>query len=66
MARPDVKLLMVTDDNHNKFYNLHDNGNGTFTAHWGRVGAAGQQKVYSIYEWDDKYYSKLNKKGGNY
>ena len=61
MARPDVKLLMVTDDNHNKFYNLHDNGNGTFTAHWGRVGAAGQQKVYSIYEWDDKYYSKLNK-----
>ena len=31
MGKPDVKLLMVTADNHNKFYNMHDNDNGTMT-----------------------------------
>lgn len=60
--RDDVKLLFVDSDvNHNKFYNMHDNGNGTFTAHWGRVGSEGQSRVYSSWEWDKKYEEKLRK-----
>jgi len=57
-----VKLIMVNGDrNNNKFYNMTDNGNGTFTAEYGRVGKSKQTKVYSIYDWDKKYYEKLNK-----
>ena len=60
--RDDVKLLFVDSDvNHNKFYNMHDNGNGTFTAQWGRVGSEGQSRVYSSWEWDKKYEEKLRK-----
>lgn len=57
----DVKLICVTADNHNKFYEMHDNGNGTWTASYGRVGKAPQTKVYSMYEWEKKYYEKLHK-----
>lgn len=61
MPKPDVKLLCVTTDNHNKFYNLHDNGNGTFTAEWGRVGASSSTKTYDMSEWDSLIRSKLKK-----
>jgi len=61
MARDDVKLIMVTADNHNKFYNMHDNGDNTFTATWGRVGTAGSSKTYSIYDWDKTYRAKTGK-----
>lgn len=44
----DVKLIMVTENNNNKFYNMHNNGNGTFTAHYGRIGAKGSIKIYPI------------------
>lgn len=61
MGRLDVKLLMVTDNNNNKFYNMHDNGNGTFTAHWGRFGTNGTITTYPIEKWDATYNSKLKK-----
>jgi len=61
MAYDDVKLIMVTADNHNKFYNMHDNNNGTFTVTWGRVGTDGTQTTYSISEWHSKYNSKVKK-----
>ena len=57
-----VRLIMVNGTaNNNKFYNMDDNGNGTFTAHYGRVGQAGSKKTYSIYEWDKKYTEKIRK-----
>lgn len=37
-------LVFVSENNNNKFYHMKRNGN-TFTATWGRVGAAGQCKV---------------------
>lgn len=61
MGRLDVKLLMVTDNNNNKFYNMHDNGNGTFTAHWGRFGTNGTDTTYPIEKWDATYESKVKK-----
>lgn len=61
MARSDVKLLMVTGDNNNKYYDFKDNGNGTFTVHWGRVGTPGKFTTYDISEWDKKYNEKTRK-----
>ena len=63
-ARPDVRLQLVSaDGNHNKFYEMHDNGdNYTFTTRWGREGSAGQTKTDNyIWDWDKIYYSKINK-----
>lgn len=61
MGKPSIKLLMVTGDNHNKFYNMKDNGDGTFTATWGRVGTAGKDTVYDISKWDSTIASKIKK-----
>ena len=61
MSKPDVKLIMVTEANNNKFYNMHDNNDGTFTVIYGRVGTDGSQITYSISEWDKKLNEKLKK-----
>lgn len=61
MGKPDVKLLFVSADNHNKFYNMHDNSDGSFTAHWGRVGTDGTDTNYPIDKWDSTYKSKVKK-----
>lgn len=62
MAKSDVKLMFVSGaNNNNKFYNLHDNDNGTFTVHYGRVGASGTYKDYNISDWDKLLASKLKK-----
>lgn len=61
MGKPDVKLLMVTADNHNKFYNMHDNDNGTMTVTYGRVGSSSVEKDYPISDWDKKYSEKTKK-----
>lgn len=56
-----VKLIMVTEENNNKFYTMTDNGNGTFTAEWGRVGATGQSQTKPIGQWDKVYREKTAK-----
>lgn len=55
------KLVNVSDKNNNKFYDMTENADGTWTAHWGRVGAAGQTQVYQKSEWDKKYKEKIKK-----
>lgn len=52
---------MVTGDNNNKFYDMHDNDDGTFTVQWGRVGTKGTPTTYPIGNWDKKLKSKLAK-----
>lgn len=52
-----VRLEMKEDD-HYKFYQMTDNGDGTFTAHYGRIGTAGQTKLYPISDWDKIYAEK--------
>jgi len=56
-----VKLIMVTPDNNNKYYDMYDLGDGTFKAVWGRVDVTEQSKIYDIYEWDKIYHSKVKK-----
>jgi len=59
--RDPVRLIMVTDQNNNKFYNMDDNGNGTFTVTYGRVGTDGTTKIYDIGDWTKIYNSKTKK-----
>lgn len=61
MARPDLELRCVTEKNNYKYYKFHDNGNGTFTATYGRIGKPPQSVTYSIDKWDAKYREKLKK-----
>ena len=55
------KLICVSDCNNNKFYDMSDNGNDTWTASWGRVGARSETQIYSNHLWDKKYKEKLKK-----
>ena len=61
MAHKDVKLIMVTANNNNKFYRMRDNNDGTMTVTYGRVGTDGVTKDYSISEWDSIYRKKTGK-----
>jgi poly [ADP-ribose] polymerase len=56
-----VKLIMVTADNNNKYYEMQENANDTFTVTYGRVGATATKQDYPIREWDKKYREKVNK-----
>src|SRR3972149_6540246 len=56
-----VKLIMITPENNNKFYNMTENTDGTFTAEWGRVGATGQSGTKSMGQWDKVYREKTGK-----
>ena len=53
-------LVMVTSDNHNKYYEMIPEGS-SFTVKYGRVGAGPQVRSYSDYEFDKKYNEKLRK-----
>jgi poly [ADP-ribose] polymerase 2/3/4 len=55
------KLIMVTADNHNKFYDMQQNCDATFTVTYGRVGNAGVVQTYPLTQWDTKYKEKLRK-----
>lgn len=61
MGKPDIRLLMVTDVNNNKFYYMHDNENGTFSATWGRYGTSGKVTTYDITKWDKTFREKTSK-----
>ncbi|TAE08229.1 MAG: ADP-ribose polymerase [Bacteroidetes bacterium] len=56
-----VKLIMVTADNNNKYYDMQENADGTFTVTYGRVGATATKQNYPIREWDKKRREKINK-----
>ena len=58
-----VAFLFFVDavNNHNKFYRMIDNGDDTFTAEYGRVGAHGQLKRYPMAKWDSVYKKKISK-----
>lgn len=58
-----VAFLFFVDavNNHNKFYRMIDNGDDTFTAEYGRVGAHGQLKQYPMSRWNTVYDQKIRK-----
>jgi poly [ADP-ribose] polymerase len=60
-TRGDKSLIMVTADNNNKFYKMHDNTDGTFTVKYGRVGVTETTMNYPIKKWDSIYRDKTGK-----
>lgn len=60
----EVRLIKVDGGaNNNKFYNMKENGDGTFTATYGRVGAAKPQTdTKPMSKWDATYREKTSAK----
>lgn len=58
-------LIFVSPDNKgvdsNKYYRITPNGDDTFTAEFGRVGATPQTKTYPMSKWNSTLSSKLKK-----
>lgn len=65
MEKTPVYLICIDaesgEQGHNKYYQMTPNGDGTFTAEYGRVGASPQKRVYPISKWDSTIASKLKK-----
>ena len=57
----DTKLICVTPNNNNKFYNMTDLGNGQFKVEYGRVGTTATTLTYPISDWNKKYNEKIKK-----
>jgi poly [ADP-ribose] polymerase 2/3/4 len=56
-----IRLVFVSKDNHNKYYDMSENTDGTFTATWGRIGVTSETQTYPIKRWNSKYKEKLKK-----
>lgn len=57
-----VKLIMVTSENNNKFYEMSWDGiSPNFTVKYGRVESTAVTGSYSISDWDKKYNEKVKK-----
>ena len=58
----DTYLVMVTENNNNKFYNMFPSPDQqSFTVKYGRVGQDGTTTSYPISKWYAKYNSKVRK-----
>ncbi len=55
------KLIMVTEENNNKFYNMTPMNENQFYVEYGRVGNNYQTKIYSSSEFNKLYASKIKK-----
>ncbi|GAB3772164.1 hypothetical protein GCM10028818_12040 [Spirosoma horti] len=56
-----VKLMMVTAENNNKFYEMREKENGTFVAHYGRVGGFRSKSIHPMAQWERKIREKKAK-----
>ena len=58
-----AKLIMVTDANNNKFYDMTENPDGSITAIWGRVDVTSTTTHYPVgkKKWETLIKSKLKK-----
>lgn len=57
-----VKLIFVSKDNNNKFYDMVESDDGqSFSAFWGRVDVTRTETKYPISKWDSQYRSKVKK-----
>ena len=55
-----AKLIMITENNNNKFYEMTEN-NGNIDVKYGRVDSSSVSVTYSIGEWDRLINSKKKK-----
>ena len=56
-----AKLIMVTMANNNKFYEMKENADDTFTAYYGRVGSSSSTANYPMSKWNTKLNEKKRK-----
>lgn len=56
-----VKLIMVTNENNNKYYNMIPKDNNTFIVEYGRVNCSSTVKEYSMNDFEKLYRSKIKK-----
>lgn len=56
-----IELVMVTENNNNKYVTMTDLGNGYFKSTWGRVGGHSDSMEYPIGKWDSYRNSKTKK-----
>ncbi|RIV18490.1 ADP-ribose polymerase [Fibrisoma montanum] len=56
-----AKLIMVTAENNNKYYEMRENDTGTFTVQYGRVGGTHSTATYPLAQWDKKFREKVAK-----
>ncbi len=61
MTQRYAKLIMVTADNRNKYYEMTWNGGTSFTAKYGRVESTSTSVTYPYSKWAQKYNEKVNK-----
>ena len=62
MSYEPIELIMVTEENNNKFYRLLPKDNGTFVVEYGRVGMPNFATMsYPISDWYKKYNEKVKK-----
>ena len=54
-------LVCVTSVNNNKFYDMKEQGDGTFIASYGRVGYSAATKVYPMSKWNSIHNQKIGK-----
>lgn len=56
-----AKLIMVSAQNNNKYYEMREQRDGTFTALYGRVGSRSMTATYPMAQWDKKFREKTRK-----
>ncbi|MGK0366724.1 MAG: poly [ADP-ribose] polymerase [Saprospiraceae bacterium] len=56
-----AKLIMVTANNNNKFYEMEEGTDGTFTVSYGRVGSNPTRRSYPMCQWGSKKREKVRK-----
>lgn len=56
-----VKLIMVDENNRNKFYEMNWDGGSNFTVKYGRVESTTQTATYPYSKWSSKYNEKIRK-----
>lgn len=59
-----VKLVCVTADNNNKYYNMFEQADGTFIAQYGRIKGTEVTHTYPMSNWNKVYKNKTNPKKG--
>lgn len=55
------KLIMVTAENNNKYYEMREQADGTFTVEYGRIGGTKAVATYPVHQWDKKFREKVAK-----
>lgn len=61
MSKEIILMMVKAGANNNKYYRMLENGDGTWTAEYGREGANPRRCTYSMGLWDRKYREQVNK-----